>query len=114
MKMEYDIQQRVTFTQKDGVGYAYIDPLSGDSDIGLMHGVYIPENERGKGIGDAQHKERLKWMKDYSFSYALCTVSKWNEAEIHILEKNGWEKLKELEYSILWGKQLTEQKEPQA
>lgn len=106
MKMKYRVARQVSYEQVDGVGYAYIDPLSGDSDIALMHSVYIPENERGKGIGDVQHKERLIWMRESGFEAAICTVNNNNEAEIKILEKNGWQKIAELTYSSIWIKKL--------
>lgn len=110
MQFEYTVAPRHWYSQKGGVGSAYIDPLPGDSDIGVINGVWIPDEARGNGVGDSQHKERLKWMKEQvGFYGAICTVSNHNPAELHILEKNGWEKLKQLEYSSIWFKDLTKE-----
>lgn len=112
MNFRWTTSQRQVFTQEGGVGYATIDPLPGDtSDIAFIHGVYIPANERRKGIGDLQHKERLAFLKEGGFQFALCTVNNQNEAEVRIVEKNGWEKIKELPYNSIWIKDLRDAEE---
>jgi ribosomal protein S18 acetylase RimI-like enzyme len=111
MEFKWGIVRRQSYTQEGGKGYAYIDPFAGDSDIAHIHSVYVPEKDRGQGIGDAQHKERLEFLRNSGFSWALCTANSHNDPEIKILEKNGWEKIKELEYSSIWIKDLREQAE---
>lgn len=108
MEFKQEIVRHVSYIQEGGSGYAYIDPFQGDSDIAHLHGVYVPVDDRGKGIGDAQHKERLEWLKNANYEAVICTAGNYNEAEIHILEKNGWEKIAELTYSSIWFKRLRE------
>ena len=106
LTLKQELRQRFSLSQEGGVGQAYVEEFPEVSELGIINGVWLPESERNKGIGDTQHKERLRLMKERGFLYALCTVSKWNEAELHIMEKNGWEKLKEMEFNSLWFKVL--------
>jgi hypothetical protein len=58
MRMQQHIIRTAVYQQEDGVGEALITPLPGDdSGIAVMHGVYLPAEERGKGIGTQQHKD---------------------------------------------------------
>lgn len=89
-------------------------------DLAVSHGVSVGEGRRGKGIGGAQHVERLDWANLYGLSYLLCTVNKNNLAERKILSKNGWKKLddfrtqnsSEQEYGSIveiWGRKMANQ-----
>lgn len=92
--MTYEYSQRgntvTAFLQKDGVGSSMVSMFPETSDVCISHGVWIPHVERGKGVGDAQHKLRLEWMKKQGFKLAICTVAADNDAELAILNKNGW------------------------
>lgn len=95
MKLKLDFNQPVTsFTQYEAVGQARITAFPEVSTIGIIHQVYIPNGERGKGVGRKQHVERLEWMKNHGFKLALCTVNMTNEAQLKIVSKNGWHLVK--------------------
>jgi RimJ/RimL family protein N-acetyltransferase len=108
MNLKYINHQIGSFVQEGAVGYAHVNYFPGDTEIGVINGVYIPVAEQGKGVGSKQHAERLQLMKDMGFLHAMCTVNKGNEKEITILKRHGWEKIKELEYTSVWIKNLQE------
>lgn len=79
-----------------------------------IHTFVLPEL-RGKGYGDKDHKLRLAELQRLGYNYALCTVNARNAVEVHILEKNGWDRLSEFVSSStgntvrLYGKHIVRQ-----
>lgn len=63
------------------------------SGVVVSHGAFIYEGERGKGLGQLAHEARLERFRREGFNYALCTVARSNDAQLHILKKNGWVRL---------------------
>lgn len=70
-----------------------LSPLPGCCGVVVSHDSSLKEEFRGKGLGDFFHKERLDLIQDLGYSCALATVQVDNDAEKHILEKNGWLRL---------------------
>lgn len=91
-------------------GYYELNPFPGCNQLVVSNHSWIPPESRGKGLGDAAHKDRLHQMKALGYNYALCTVKADNVAQIKLLERNGWKKLDgflntETENFVeLWGK----------
>lgn len=73
--------------------YGKLDDLPGNCEVGVSHSVYIPVCERGQGIGQRQHKKRLRYLQQTGHGYVICTVNATNYVELHILDKNGWKRL---------------------
>jgi hypothetical protein len=91
MNFKLDLNYPVTsFTQTEAVGQARLTAFPEVSSIGILHQVYLQHGDRGKGIGEKQHRERLVWMKEHGFQVALCTVNMTNKVQLGILAKNGW------------------------
>lgn len=86
--------------------------LAGCSQIVISHGVYVPADLRGKGLGTNANLKRLAEAKHLGYDMMICTVSSENDAQKAVLEKNGWECLKEFNSSktnhivYLYGKVL--------
>lgn len=65
--------------------------LPGCSQVVVSHGVYLPEEERGKGKGTAANRTRQKLaFFDLGYDLMLCTVDASNEAQRKTLTKTGW------------------------
>lgn len=77
------------------LGFYELNTFPGCNQIVVSNHAFIEKGERGKGLGNEAHFQRLSKMRELGYDYALCTVVKDNEAQIHILEKNGWRKLDE-------------------
>lgn len=80
------VEQETFFPMGDNMGEK-------DASIIISHGVEIYEHLRGKGIGQAAHIARLARWQTYGYTYAMCTVRRDNDPQIHILRKNGWVRL---------------------
>jgi GNAT superfamily N-acetyltransferase len=106
MHLKSELCQVYRLVQKEGVGQATLDWFPGDSDIAIVSDVYIPPDERNKGIGTKQHAERLAELDRLGFSYVVCTVGDHNLVEQQILTKHGWEKIKQMRYCSMWMKEL--------
>ena len=65
----------------------------------VSHASNIIKEYRGFGLGDYFHKERLQLAKDMGYSCVTCTTISSNEAEIKILQNNGWKKVHEFKNS---------------
>lgn len=65
----------------------------GLSSIVISHGVVINEGYRGQGFGKLAHVNRLDRWKANNYHYALCTVRRDNDPQLHILKINGWVRL---------------------
>jgi ribosomal protein S18 acetylase RimI-like enzyme len=86
----------VRFTHTHGWGTATRTPGSGE--VYHIHDVYVSYKERGKGLGNKYHEERIKYLEDQGdVTLVTCIVNKKNEAEIKILKKNGWKFLHEFD-----------------
>ena len=108
MRFEYERYVGTSWGQRDAVGNARATGLPGDeSDICIVHSVWIPNEQRGQGIGTRQNRERTNALGELGFKHAICTVNNQNEQEIRIMQRNGWEKLKEFEHNSLWYKNLS-------
>lgn len=71
-----------------------IDSLPGSSQVAVSHSVYLHESQRGNGVGQKAMESRLSYLtNDLGYDYVICTVREKNEAQIILLEKNGWEYL---------------------
>lgn len=75
-------------------GEGTISSFPGNSNVCVIYDVFVEYKERGKGLGQQYHQHRLDVALEQGYNYALCTVHPDNEAEKHILLKNGWELLK--------------------
>lgn len=65
--------------------------LPGCSQVVVSHGVYVPKEERGKGVGTNANIERQKLaLEELGYDMMLCTVRAHNIAEKKILIKTGW------------------------
>lgn len=82
----------------DGV-IGEIDNLPGCDQIAVSHNVWLNHNLRGEGRGKNAHKNRLDTMQFLGYNYTICTVDMKNEAQLHILETNGWKKFDEFKSS---------------
>ena len=68
-----------------------VDSFPSSTQIAISHGVYVPYNQRGKGIGNLAHTERLRALReDFGYDVVVCTVDLSNVAQISILKNNGW------------------------
>lgn len=63
-----------------------------DAGIVYSFGVEIEQEFRGQGYGQKAHESRLNEYK-VLYNYALCTVNRNNDIQLHILKKNGWVRL---------------------
>lgn len=108
MKLEYKYYPNVPYLeQQDAVGYGRVDFLPGDSSIVISNGVYISHTQRNKGIGQKQHAERLRLLKEeHGIHHVICTVANDNLNQIHLLGKFGWEKIYDFGYNSMWVKDL--------
>lgn len=113
-KSTQDGHQRFTYVNGvDVIGEFQIDDLPGNMEIAVSFGTYIHRNHRGKGLGQQQHKDRLKLITRAGYTAAICTVAAANAIEKHILQKNGWVKCwefrnKDGDLCELWGHQEQE------
>lgn len=94
--------------------FGEIDSLPGCSQVGVSHAVYVPASGRNDGAGTLANTLRTGYMREtLGYDYALCTVNAANDAQIHLLMKNGWTRLDAFDSSktghhvTLWGKRLS-------
>ena len=71
-----------------------IENLPGCSQFAVFHSVFVPPEERGKGLGTKAHEERLEEARKLGYQVAVCTALETNSAQIAILQNYGWEKVK--------------------
>lgn len=89
MKMTYKSGNFWDIEHEHGFARALNTPGSGE----VMHifNSYINHNERGRGLGDQYHKERLNhFIADEKTTLLTCIVNMSNEPQVKILRKNGW------------------------
>lgn len=55
--------------------------------------TYINQEIRNKGLSKIINEAKYKIAKHSHHSYLLCTVRASNKVELHILERDGWEKI---------------------
>jgi ribosomal protein S18 acetylase RimI-like enzyme len=67
--------------------------LPGNRRILISHGVRIPEDRRGKGLGQKYLRMREEIAREAGVNLLLATVREDNPVEKHLLRKHGWEKL---------------------
>jgi RimJ/RimL family protein N-acetyltransferase len=72
-------------------GFYELNPFPGCNQIVVSNHALIYEQFRGQGHGQQQHFERLMQARELGYNRIICTVRADNEAERHILLKNGWE-----------------------
>lgn len=71
---------------------AEVDSLPGCSQVAVIHSAFVVPHMRRRGVGERAHQKRLTDLKEnFLYDAAICTVCSENEAEIKILERNGWE-----------------------
>jgi ribosomal protein S18 acetylase RimI-like enzyme len=81
---------------KHEYGAASSISLPGTSEIEHIHGAYVNYNQRGKGLGDLYHLQRLEYFTDSDKTQLLtCVVNMRNEPQVKILRKYGWKFLHE-------------------
>jgi GNAT superfamily N-acetyltransferase len=117
MRFEFDYDYRVssTYKQKEAKGTGWLTTLPGNSGILLIHGVYLSPEDRNKGIGKKQHKERLDLIrKEFgaSISHLMCTANNHNLPELRILNAFGWEHVYDLGDAGVWIKDLSKPDTP--
>lgn len=81
-------------------GSCQVTSLPGSPQVAVSHGVFVLPQFRRKGYGDANHKARLKRMKEMHFDYVVCTVDETNGAEMKNLTDNGWDPLDKFVSSV--------------
>lgn len=74
-----------------------LSPFPGNCGIVVSHNAWIDTDQRGYGLGQYFHEERLKFIKDLGYSCGICTVISTNTAEKNLLLKNNWKRV----YSFL-------------
>jgi GNAT superfamily N-acetyltransferase len=74
-------------------GEYQLDPMPGCGTIAISHGIFVRPNLRGRGLGKAQHVERLQKARDMNYECLLATVNATNAPQIHIMEQQGWKRL---------------------
>lgn len=74
----------------DQFGFYELNPFPGCNQIVVSNHAFIYPEYRGKGYGKKQHIERLNKARELGYNAIICTVSKENEIELKMLEKNDW------------------------
>lgn len=91
MTIEWEYATVLDKVFEHGLGYGRALVLPGSGEVFHIHGSYVNHANRGQGLGDIYHKERLDHIKEEGSAKLLtCIVNKNNEAEVKILKKNGW------------------------
>lgn len=72
------------------LGAYSLTELPGCPQVCVSHGAFLRKKHRGRGYGDYEHTQRLNEVKKLGYDLAICTVVSTNEAQKHILQKNGW------------------------
>lgn len=67
-----------------------LSTLPGCTQIAVSHGVFVPPENRGKGLGTWANTERTRVAHDLGYDYILCTVDSANVAQCKVMQKNGW------------------------
>ena len=67
--------------------------FEGNRRMMISHGVYLPESERGKGIGKKLLQLREQIASEAGVNLLMATVRNDNPIEIHLLENAQWERL---------------------
>jgi RimJ/RimL family protein N-acetyltransferase len=76
--------------QIDGV-FGSIDDLPGCTQVAVSHGVYVPKDKRGQGLGfGAQLKRQKMCFDELGYDMMLCTVDSENRPQQKILLNTGW------------------------
>lgn len=89
-----------------------ISTLPGCTQVAVSHGVFVPEEMRGKGLGKSANTIRQQEMKRLGYDYALCTVEDSNVAQKGVMYANEWKPLGDFlsrktgHKVILFGKRL--------
>lgn len=72
-----------------------LDTLPGCSQIAVSHGVFLPTDKRGHGLGTAANQARKKLAFDeLGYDAMICTVAETNAAQKRVLSLNGWTKVR--------------------
>lgn len=83
-----------TFSYEHGAAHSM--SLPGTAEVEHVHGFYVNYNQRGRGLGDLYHLERLEWfIQNEKTQLLTCVVNMKNDPEIKILRKYGWKFLHE-------------------
>lgn len=96
-------------TWSDRLAGFQLTPLPGNENIVVSHDSWIRYDWWGKGVGTLLNKVRMEGVGRIADAKALvCTVSNRNEAQIRLLEKNGWIRMGELYNNVrntryVWG-----------
>ena len=72
-----------------------------DHDIGIVVGapfdsaaglfaMWVAQDARGKGVGDALVGAVVKWAKDYGHERLLLEVGDWNKHALNLYRRNGF------------------------
>ncbi len=81
--------------------------FQGNYEIAESFSVWITNANRGNGLGQQQHLDRLEIARAAGLKALVATVDNENEPQIHILYKNGWTKLHPVSsHTHLWIKDL--------
>jgi ribosomal protein S18 acetylase RimI-like enzyme len=70
-------------------GYIFIKPLTPNSKIGLIDGVYVDEEYRGKGIATKLINEAINMTKE-EYNYMEINVMINNQAAYNLYKKLGF------------------------
>lgn len=96
----------------DKYGFYELNPFPGCNQIVVSNHAFIYPEFRGKGFGKLQHIERLEKAKELGYNYIICTVSRGNLQELHMLQMNCWVDLTwfkntESDHTVaIWGRDL--------
>jgi RimJ/RimL family protein N-acetyltransferase len=79
----------------NGKAVAEVTTLPGCGQIAVLHNSNVAPAARGSGIGLEAHTQRLERLRDeFLYDMAVCTVDEANTAQIKIMERAGWERVK--------------------
>lgn len=80
--------------EKDYAGHVAaftLCPLPGNDRFITSAWASVNERYQGKGLGQELHRLRIEIARRGDASAMLCTVHQDNQAQIHILQKFGWQ-----------------------
>lgn len=86
-----------------------IDSIPGQPQLAHCHSLYVRMEHRGNGKGHALKAHQMQTLRDLGHDYATCTIDAQNERQRAVLEKAGWNLLRNIANSRtggvtqLWG-----------
>ena len=70
--------------------FGEITTMPGCSQVAISHGVFVPKDLRGRGLGTQANELRVDRCRDLGYDAIICTVCLTNEAQMKVMKANGW------------------------